>query len=191
MELTDILRRRRMVRAYRPDPIEPAVIERILRAGRRAPSGGFSQGQAFVAVTDPELRRGVAGAMDEQLYVSQGHAPWISTAPLHVIVTVDEERYHERYRQQDKLSVTGGVEISWPVPYWYVDAGAAMMLLLLAAIDEGLVAGLAGHPEQEARLGELLGLPAGVVPIGVVTVGHPAEHEPARVSSSAFTRRRR
>ena len=36
----------------------------------------------------------------------------------------------------DKLS--DGEEIDWPVPYWFVDAGAALMLVLLAAIDEGL-----------------------------------------------------
>jgi nitroreductase len=190
MQLTEILRKRRMVRAYLPDPVAPGSIERIVRAGRRAPSGGFSQGQDFVVITDADVRRRVAEALDEESYVSQGGTPWISSAPLHVIVTVNEGRYHERYQQPDKLAITGGVEITWPVPYWFIDAGAAMMLLLLAAIDEGLAAGFAGHPDQTARLGELLGLPEGIVPIGVVTIGKEAD-DPARPSSSAFTRRRR
>ena len=43
----------------------------------------------------------------------------------------------------DKLD--DGQEIDWPVPYWFVDAGAALMLLLLAAIDEGLGAGRVGR----------------------------------------------
>jgi nitroreductase len=190
MQLQEILPQRRMVRAYRPDPVPHDAIERILRAGRRAPSAGFSQGQAFVAVTDPDVRRAVAEALGEELYTGRGGTPWISTAPLHVIVTVDEERYHERYRQADKLAITGGVEIHWPVPYWYVDAGAAMMLILLAAVDEGLAAGFAGHPEQERRLRDVLGLPAGVVPIGVITIGYEAE-DPNATDSSVFKRRRR
>jgi nitroreductase len=77
------------------------------------------------------------------------------------------------------------------VPYWFVDAGAAMMLLLLAAVDEGLAAGFAGHPEQEARLRGLLGLPDGVVPIGVITIGRPAPTDDVDRTSSVFKRRRR
>ena len=43
-----------------------------------------------------------------------------------------EESYHERYRKDDKL--VDGEEISWPAPYWYVDAGSMFMLLQLAAL---------------------------------------------------------
>ena len=57
--------------------------------------------------------------------------------------------------------MTGGVEITWPVPYWYVDAGALMMLVLLAAIDEGLAGAFIGHPDQKRIFDELLGLPDG------------------------------
>ena len=38
------------------------------------------------------------------------------------IVMCDDRR---RYNEPDKLAVTGGNEIVWPVPYWYIDAGAA------------------------------------------------------------------
>lgn len=58
-------------------------------------------------------------------------------------------------------------------PYWWVDAGATMMLLLLAAVDEGLAAGFLGvHSVPGLR--ELLSIPEAVTPIGVVTIGHPA-----------------
>ena len=191
MELQDVLRRRRMVRSYLPDPIDRETLERIASAARRAPSAGFSQGQGLIIVTDADLRRAIAAVLDEELYLSKGGSSWISTAPAHFIVTVDEERYHARYREPDKLAESGGEETGWPVPYWYVDAGAAMMLVLLAAIDEGLAAGFAGHPDQEARLGELLGIPAGIVPIGVITVGKPAPRDELALSSSAATKRRR
>jgi nitroreductase len=59
-----------------------------------------------------------------------------------------------------------------------MDAGCAVMLILLAAVDEGLAAGFAGfHNLDDAR--ELLGIPAEVTPVGVIPVGHPAPDVPS------------
>ncbi len=129
--------------------------------------------------------------MDEHLYVDKGWPPFMSTAPAHVVVCASEARYHERYNKPDKLAESGGTEIHWPVPYWYVDAGAAMMLILLAAIDEGLAAAFTGHPDQEPRLREILGLPEDVVPIGVAFVGKPAPDPKSDTASSRFREQRR
>ena len=52
MEFYEAVRRRRMVRNYRDEPVDAAAVERIVDAGRRAPSAGFSQGVSFVVVTD-------------------------------------------------------------------------------------------------------------------------------------------
>lgn len=172
MEFTDVLSKRRMVRNYTDEPVDPAVIERIVAAGRKAPSAGFSQGQRFVVVTDGETRRRVAAFVGEDYYTRQGFDPWISRAPVHITVCVREDDYHERYREPDKLQ-DDGTEMDWPVPYWWVDGGAALMLLLLAAVDEGLGAGFFGFHRAEG-LKELLGIPPDVAPIGIVTIGHPA-----------------
>jgi nitroreductase len=190
MEFRDVLRRRRMVRSYLPDPIDPEIVDRVVEAGWRAPSGGFSQGHAFVVVTDPETRRQIADAMEEQEWIAQGRVPWLSVAPVHIIPCAREALYHERYNKPDKLEQTGGVEVRWPVPYWFVDIGASFMGILLAAVDEGLAAGIAGHPDQEERLRPILGLPESAVPIGVVTLGKEAP-DPKRTHVSAFTERRR
>lgn len=172
MDLAEILRRRRAVRNYLPDPIPPETLERIVARGRRAPSGGFSQGVRLVVVTDEETRRRLADLAGEPEYVAMGFEPWISRAPAHVVVCTREEDYHERYREPDKLQ-EGGTEIDWPVPYWHVDAGAAMMLLMLAVVDEGLASGVFGVLEWEP-LKELLGIPADVTPLAVLTIGKPA-----------------
>jgi nitroreductase len=174
VEFRDILARRRMHRAFLPDAIDRETIARIALTVRRAPSGGFSQGQSLVIVTDDSLRLEIARGFDEESYVAKGFAPFISTAPVHLVVSANERLYHERYQQPDKLAESGGVEITWPVPYWFVDAGAAMMLILLAAIDEGLAAAFVGHPDQQPFLRGLLSLPDDVVPIGVALVGKPA-----------------
>jgi nitroreductase len=115
MELGDILKQRRMVRSYRPDPVPREVIERIVATVRRAPSGGFSQGHRLVVVTDPPKRRALARLAGEAEYVAAGGQAWISTAPVHVFVGTREESYHERYRKPDKLR--DGEEIGWPAPY--------------------------------------------------------------------------
>src|SRR5439155_1379095 len=99
--------------------------------------------------------------------------PWLESAPVHVLVGTREDDYHDRYRKPDKLH--GDEEIDWPVPYWFVDAGAALMLLLLAAIDEGLAAGVSGVPlDAAAELRATFGIPEDVSVVALVTIGHPA-----------------
>lgn len=191
MDFRDLLQRRRMHRAFLPDPIPRETLERVASTVRRAPSGGFSQGQSLVVVTDERLRREIARGFEEDLYVRKGAAPFISTAPVHIVVCASERLYHERYQKPDKLAESGGEEIHWPVPYWFVDAGAAMMLILLAAIDEGLAAAFIGHPDQEQFLRGLLGLPEDVVPIGVALVGRPAADPLAERGTSRLSETRR
>lgn len=191
MEFRDVLARRRMHRAFLPDPIPQDTIDRIVRTIRRAPGAGYSQGQSLVVVTDAATRREIARRSGEESYVAAGSAPFMSTAPLHIVPCVSEERYHQRYQKADKLAQTGGEEIRWPVPYWWIDAGAVLMLLLLAAIDEGLAATFWGEPEHDAWLAELLGLAAGVIPIGVVAVGKPAPDPLADRGTSRFREARR
>jgi nitroreductase len=137
-----------------------------------------------VVVTDPERRRRIAELADEAEYVVAGFDPWISRAPVHVAVCVSEKVYRDRYDEPDKNP--DGAEQHWPVPYWWVDAGASLMMLLLATVDEGLAAGFLGShamPELE----EELGLPEHVRTVGVVTIGHPA---PDRRSGSLDRGRR-
>jgi nitroreductase len=77
----------------------------------------------------------------------------------------------------------------WTVPYWYVDAGAAMMLLLLAAVDEGIAAAFVGGGKVD-HLRELLSIPETFTPIGVALLGHAAP-DAAQFRGSAATRKRR
>jgi Nitroreductase len=172
MEFRDVVRKRRMVRNY--DPAQPVLresLERIAAAAQRAPSAGFSQGQRLVIVTGAARRRGIADICDEPEYVASGFDPWVSRAPALFVPCVSETIYHARYQEPDKLNDDGS-ETDWPVPYWYVDVGATVMLILLAAIDEGLAAGFLGT-HRTADLQAELGLPTDMIPVGVITVGHP------------------
>jgi nitroreductase len=191
VEFRQLLAKRRMVRAYEPEPIPRETLDRIASTIRRAPSGGFSQGQRLVVVTDPETRKRVAEIAGEEYYVGQGFAPWISGAAALIVVCAREEDYHERYRQPDKVDEDDG-EIEWPVPYWHVDAGKAAMLVLLAAIDEGLGAGVFGlSAEGIAEVRGLLSIPEDVAIVEVITLGKAGADDPSDRLSSRGTRPRK
>lgn len=164
--------RRRMVRRYRPDPVDPAALERIARAALRGPSAGYAQGISVVVITDAARRAEIARLADEPGWVARGRDPWLSPAPAHLVLCVEPGAYARRYARPDKDPA------ALALPWWWVDGGAALSLVLLAAVDEGLAAGFLGAHALPG-LPDLLGLPEGVRPLGVVTVGHPAD-EPQR-----------
>ena len=172
MEFAEVVRKRKMIRSYLDKPVDPSALDRVVDAARRAPSAGHSQGQYLVVVTEPATRKAIAELGDEAHYVASGMPPWMSTAPVHVVVCVREDDYHDRYREPDKLTEEGA-EIDWPVPYWWVDAGATLMLVLLAAVNEGLSAGVFGS-HRLGGLKALLGIPDDVSPVGIITIGHAA-----------------
>ncbi len=171
MEFNEVIRQRRMVRNYQPHPVFPEAVKRIVTAGLSAPSAGYSQGQSLIVVTDPQIRAQIARSAGEQKYLARGFDPWLSTAPVHVVVCVSADAYHRRYREGDKQGADS--EAPWPVPYWWVDAGATLMAVLLAAVDEGLAAGFLGA-HAVPGLSRLLEIPEDAAPVGVVTIGYPA-----------------
>lgn len=173
MEFQDVLRRRRMVRHFADEPVGRDVLERIAASAQRAPSAGFSQGQRLVVITEPSTRRQIALLCGEEDMAEAGYDPWISQAPALFIPCVSEAVYHARYRESDKME-PGGAEIDWPVPYWWMDVGCTVMLVLLAAVDEGLAAGFAGaDADGYVAMRAMLGIPQDFSPVGVIPVGRP------------------
>ena len=177
MEFRDVVLKRRMVRNFADKPVDPGLIERILDLTRHAPSAGFTQGQTFIIVTDPAKKKDIARTCEEDEYVNRGFAPFISGAPVLLIPCTSEAAYHRRYQEADKVNEDGS-EIVWPVPYWFMDIGCAVMIALLAAIEEGLVSAFAGSHDLEA-LRALLDIPAEVTPVGVISLGYRAPDIPS------------
>jgi nitroreductase len=68
-------------------------------------------------------------------------------------------------------------EESWPAPYWDIDTGFGVMLILLSAVDLGLGALFFGIFQGEKALMNALAVPDGYRPIGAVAVGHPTPGE--------------
>lgn len=169
MEFADVVMKRRAVRRFEEGGVDREVIERIARLAQRTPSAGFSQGQRLVVVTEPAARREVARISGEDEMVDT-FGPWISECAAQFIPCVSEAIYHRRYQEPDK-TLPDGSEIEWPVPFWFVDIGATMQNIMLAAVDEGLGCGFVGPAIGGLRA--YLGIPDEFVPIGVMPVGRP------------------
>jgi FMN reductase [NAD(P)H] len=191
VEFRELLPKRRMVRHYTGEPVPREVLERVVETVRRAPSAGYSQGQRLLVITEEAGRAEVARALGEAGWATPDRfEPWLESAPVHLLVCTREQDYHDRYTKPDKLA--DGEEIDWPVPFWFVDAGAALMLVLLAAIDEGLAAGVSGVPrEAAAKLRSSFGMPDDVEVVALITLGYGApDPEWSKVTSRRTQPRR-
>jgi nitroreductase len=186
MEFQEVVRRRRMVRAFEPEPLDGAVVERILRNAHQAPSAGFSQGYAFLVLEGQETARfwrAVRHGDDAEGYDA------IAKAPLLIIPLASKDAYLDRYSEPDK-GWTDRDEARWPVPFWYIDTGFTVLLMLLTAVDAGLGAVFFGiPPSADAEVRAEFGIPDDHDPIGVVAIGRRAAGE--RPIGSAVTRARR
>ncbi len=177
--LYDVLRARRDVRRFRPDPVPDEVLERVLAAAHAAPSVGHSQPWRFVVVDDPALRDRAAIMADaERLAQSERLDPesarhlldlqleGIREAPLGVVVCCD--------RRVPAAGVLG--RATFPdADLW--SCACAIENLWLAARAEGLGVGWVTL-FAPAELDGLVGLPDGVVTLGWLCLGWPDERPP-------------
>lgn len=173
MELTEVLRRRRMTRRFDPDrPVPAATVDLLLDAGLRAPSAGFTQGVGFLVLAEPEERAAFWAASSDPA-ADNAWLRGLRTAPLLVLVWTSEQAYLDRYAEPDKGWVDRDRD-RWSAPYWFVDAGMASMAVLLTAVDSDLGACLFGIPPQRIdAVRASFGVPGDQLSVGVIALGHP------------------
>ena len=165
-----------MVRAYTDEPVDPAARQRILAAANRAPSAGFSQGYALMTLEGADQLDSFWRLMSTYHGDDSNAGPSfdpVTKAPLVVVPMSCKDVYLDRYARQDK-GWTDRDEAHWPVPYWDIDTGFTALLMLLAAVDEGLGALFFGiPPDLIGEFRQLFGVPEQYLPIGAVAIGHP------------------
>lgn len=174
MEFSEVVRRRRMVRNYSPEPVDPVVVDRALANAVRAPNAGFSQGWAFLVLDTPDdVRRyweATADTSDPDAWLAG-----MMKAPVIVIPCSSKAAYLDRYARPDK-GWTDRDESRWPMPFWHLDTAMATLLILQTVTDAGLGALYFGiPPEADRAVRDEFGIPDTHDPIGAVTIGHPAE----------------
>jgi len=151
MDFYDVVRKRLSVRSYKPDPVPDEVLNRILDAGRLAPSAKNCQPWKFIVVKDPTIRQALVAACRGQGSVGQ--------APVVICGCCIEEQVWKRM---------GG--------YWSaeaVDITIALEHMMLAAASEGLGTCWIGA-FVEAEVKKVLAIPDGVKPIALTPLGYPA-----------------
>ncbi|WP_179446576.1 nitroreductase family protein [Naumannella cuiyingiana] len=184
MELIDVLRRRRMVRDFAELPLGDDQLAALADAGVRAPSAGYAQGVSLLTLTGGRVSRFWAATAGDHASV------WLTgmrRAPALIMVWTSEDSYRRRYAEPDKGRDPGA---DWPVPWWWVDAGAVIENILLRAVDLGLGAGLFGLPagaEQAVRAE--FGVPADQQAVAAIAIGHRAAGERPRGSATRRDRR--
>jgi nitroreductase len=181
VELTEVIRRRRMVRSFSADPVDAEVVDRLLSAALRAPSAGNTRGIAWVVLSGAETAAywGHTTTPDWR-EANAGRFLGMARAPVVALSLCRAAAYVERYGEPDKLGsglgpveAGEGGEAGWPIPYWFGDAAFSTMLLLLGAVDAGLAAAFLGTFRGEAELLGALGVPAGWRMFGAVLMGRP------------------
>lgn len=180
MEFDEVVRRRRMVRAFAPDPVDPELVDDLIDRARRGPSAGNCQSIEFLVLEGPDQTRQY---WDTTLPLDRRADfgwPDLLLAPVIVVVWVDPSVYLSRYSETDKAtSGLGESTTAWSVPYWWVDGGAAVMTMLHGAVDRGLGALFFGLFEHEDAVRERFGVPAARRAVGAVALGRPVGDRPS------------
>lgn len=188
MDFADVVRRRRMTRAFRPEPIDREVIDACVDLATRSPSAGKSQGWNLVVVEGDDTERYWASALPDAKRASFAF-PGLLHAPFVAIVTADPTAYLDRYSEPDKTATgLGASPDAWPAPYWTIDASFATMTFLLALEDAGLGALFFAHAAEESIRREFA-LPSHVQILGVIAAGHPDDERKRRGRSASRPRR--
>lgn len=154
MDAMQAITSRRSIRRYQDRAVEPEAIEVLLRAAMAAPSAGNQQTWRFIVVTERERLDRLAG--------TSPFAGMLAHAPLAIVVLGDTR--NEKHPD-----------------YWVEDCSAAMENLLLASHATGLGAVWLGyHPnlDRKGNLRAFFGLPDEVEPLGIASIGYPAEEKP-------------
>lgn len=185
-----LVRRRRMCRSYRPDPVDPALIDALVDLASRSPSAGKTQGWHLVVLEGAATERFWRHAFPVERRAGF-RWPGLFTAPVIALPLADPSAYVERYGEPDKAATGLGAGVdAWPTPYWTVDASMAMMTLLHAADDVGLGALLFAVFNGADEVRAELGIPDHLQLLGAIALGWPADDAVAEQGRSAARRRR-
>ncbi|MCT4618282.1 MAG: nitroreductase family protein [Marinisporobacter sp.] len=144
---------RKSIRKYKDMKISDEIVEELLRTGMAAPSAGNEQPWEFIVLRDKMLMKKITEV--------HPYSKMLLDANVAIVVCGDESK--EIYKG-----------------FWVQDCSAATENILLAAEDNGLGAVWLGvYPIEDRVKGikEILGLPAGVIPLSIIPIGYPNEEK--------------
>jgi FMN reductase (NADPH) len=181
----ELLRSRRSIRAYKPDPIPEEYIQKIIEAARWAPSGGNSQPWEFIVIKKKELKDSIADLymktrgilreaeltrekeMRAPALVGEMTEPGFKNAPVLILLCGDP-------RVNEAFPLT--VFQKWGHEVFISNLASAFLCMQLAAKSLGLgsqwVSAAGNFMENDLK--ELLNIPREIKIYDMMAVGYPA-----------------
>jgi nitroreductase len=148
MDFQELIRVRRSVRGYKPDPIADDVLHRVLSAGRVAPTAANLQPVHLILVTEPAVRERMRA-----VYMRD----WFHTAPVIIVGCVEPAKAWQR---ADGFNAAD------------MDLAIVMDHIILAATEEGLATcWVCAFDEGKTR--EVLGIPPEARVVAMTALGYP------------------
>tara|TARA_B100000900_G_scaffold75743_1_gene60620 strand:+ start:1067 stop:1672 length:606 start_codon:yes stop_codon:yes gene_type:complete len=168
--LENLLNNRKVVRSYQKVKVDKNNLENIAKYAIKIPTAGFSRGIEILNTFDIEKIKIVSKIFNENYFKKNNQSPWISNSLGLFFLLINEDAYHKRYSSSDKKNAVNSKE--WDIPYWYVDAGAALMNCLLLIEEQGFASGFMGlHNIERNKIHDLFKIPSDYQIVGMVTAG--------------------
>jgi len=151
MSVLEVIKKRRSIRKFKPDPISEEVIDKLVEAIIWAPSAGNKQMRKFFFVFNDEIKKEIALASLYQMFIEE--------APLVIVACGDKniERYYGKRGLEN---------------YLFCDVAASVQNLLLVAAEQGLGTCWIGAFDEK-KIKEILNLEENLLPVAIVPVGCP------------------
>ena len=178
--LLDLVKKRRTVRKFKPDPLPEGCIEKIIEVARWSPSGFHTQPWEFVVVKKREVKEAIIKALDK-------HAPPITNsrsgeeiaiapqasfrdAPVFIIVLADwRAKVGLPGHPTEKNALVTGI--------YHSSLASAFLYMHLAATSLGLASqwySAASRPEAEREIRSVIGIPEALSIYDMMVLGYPA-----------------
>jgi nitroreductase len=166
----DYIFQRKSIRKFKKKRVPRKLINKIVEAGQRAPTGCGMQTYSFILITDDKIR--------EEIYKSIGKQKCMGEAPTWIIVCADMARQLKLFEVLGVKTEMGPLSKFVPA---VVDAALVAENMVIAAEMLGLGSVFIGSVwEAMKKIAEILGLPRNVLPIVLVCLGYQDESPPLR-----------
>lgn len=152
MEISTAIRNRRSVRSFKSDPVREEDLNKILDAGRWAPSSGNTQPLELVVVKNQEVKERLASAAFGQSFVAE--------APISIVVCANVPRTERRYGKR-------GSQL-----YVIQDTAAAAQNIHLMSYALGYATCWVGAFDEE-KVAEVIEAPDEIRPLVIIPLGKP------------------
>ena len=176
-DFLELVKKRRSLRRFKPDPVPKEIVEKVLEAARHSPSAGNSQPWEFVVVQDPETKRSITQSInsgykkirkaDTTMYWAVAVQPHLATAPV-LIVVCGDRRLQETY----PAHLPGEILL-------HQSLAISIYTLQLAAASFGLATAWATMQTElrETQIRKILGIPDVYTVDHIVPLGYPDEEK--------------